>query len=64
MKPATPAAATGFVPGTQAAGIWGADPYGRYSHRYWNGTAWTDQVSTNGVQSVDPLGAAPQPPSA
>src|SRR5689334_8585591 len=34
---------------------WHADPTGRFDHRYWNGSEWTEHVSTNGVQSVDPL---------
>ena len=38
-----------------AAG-WFSDPYGRYEQRYWDGTAWTEHVSTQGTQSVDPLG--------
>jgi Scramblase/Protein of unknown function (DUF2510) len=28
---------------------------GRHQLRYWDGQAWTEHVSTNGVQSVDPL---------
>lgn len=36
-----------------AAG-WHADPSGRHEHRYWDGAAWTDQVSDGGVASVDP----------
>ena len=27
----------------------------RHQLRYWNGTAWTDHVSNNGVQGTDPL---------
>ena len=34
---------------------WYPDPMGRHQMRYWNGTAWTEHVTTNGVQSVDPL---------
>lgn len=41
---------------THPAG-WYADPYGRYQQRYWDGSAWTEHVSTNGAQTVDPLGA-------
>lgn len=40
---------------SQAAG-WFHDPYGRFEQRYWDGTAWTEHVSTGGAQSVDPLG--------
>ena len=39
----------------QAAG-WLSDPYGRFQQRYWDGTAWTGHVATNGVQQVDPMG--------
>jgi hypothetical protein len=38
---------------------WLSDPLGRYQFRYWNGTEWTDQVSTNGSHEADPLGLAP-----
>lgn len=41
----------------QAAG-WFNDPYGRFQQRYWNGSAWTEHVATNGVQQVDPMGAS------
>jgi len=34
---------------------WYADPMGRHQLRYWDGTAWTEHVTTNGVQTVDPL---------
>ena len=34
---------------------WHADPTGRHQVRYWDGTAWTDHVSDQGVQSVDPM---------
>ncbi len=36
---------------------WFNDPYGRFQQRYWNGTAWTEHVATNGVATADPLGA-------
>lgn len=35
---------------------WHADPSGRHHHRWWDGTRWTDAVSTNGTTSTDPLG--------
>lgn len=38
-----------------AAG-WYADPSGRHEFRWWNGTQWTDAVSTAGVQATDPVG--------
>ena len=34
---------------------WHPDPMGRHQLRYWDGTAWTDHVSDNGVQASDPL---------
>ncbi|MCU1596034.1 MAG: scramblase, partial [Frankiales bacterium] len=45
---------------TPAAG-WYADPTGTFDQRWWNGTAWTDQVVHGGQQTVSPLptGAAP-----
>lgn len=36
---------------------WYPDPMGRHQLRYWNGTEWTEHVSNNGAQSVDPLKA-------
>lgn len=39
-----------------------ADPYGRAEMRYWDGTRWTDNVTNNGVPSVDALVAPPSPP--
>ena len=34
---------------------WYPDPMGRHEMRYWDGLAWTDHVTTNGVQGTDPL---------
>lgn len=34
---------------------WYDDPTGRFDHRYWDGTAWTDSVSKQGVPSQDPM---------
>jgi uncharacterized protein YxjI len=36
---------------------WFPDPNGRHQHRYWDGTAWTDHVSDNGITSIDPVNA-------
>jgi hypothetical protein len=33
---------------------WYADPGGRFDHRYWDGTAWTEHVSQAGVASTAP----------
>jgi hypothetical protein len=43
---------------TDYAAGWYNDPYGRFQQRYWNGAAWTEHVTTNGVQQVDPMGAS------
>ena len=40
---------------------WYPDPTGRAQLRYWDGTTWTDHVSTNGQQSTDPISGAPSP---
>jgi hypothetical protein len=34
---------------------WHADPGGAFDHRYWDGTAWTEHVSTAGVVSTAPV---------
>jgi Protein of unknown function (DUF2510) len=49
--------------GGQPAG-WYADPSTRNDHRYWDGSAWTDQVSRGGVQGIDPLQPQPVQPVA
>ena len=33
---------------------WYPDTAGRFELRYWNGSAWTEHVSRNGQQSIDP----------
>lgn len=33
---------------------WYPDPWGRHEHRYWDGTQWTEHVSSHGTQKVDP----------
>jgi len=62
--PQAPGQAPGFAgqpsptaarPATVIAGQWAADPYGRFQNRYWNGTQWTEHVSSNGVNSIDPI---------
>ena len=40
---------------------WYADPLGRFELRYYNGTAWTADVSTGGSRFVDPMGLAVGP---
>lgn len=36
---------------------WYPDPVGRHEYRWFDGSNWTDQVSSHGRQSVDPLNA-------
>ena len=43
------------------AADWYADPMGRHQYRYWNGTAWTDDVADNGVAATDPLNPPGRP---
>ena len=33
---------------------WYADPSGRYNYRYWDGSEWTNQVSSGGASALDP----------
>jgi hypothetical protein len=40
---------------------WNPDPSGRHEYRYWDGSNWTDDVSDNGVTSIDPVAAAGGP---
>ena len=41
---------------------WQPDPTNRHELRWWDGTAWTDHVSDQGVVGVDPLVAPPAQP--
>jgi hypothetical protein len=34
---------------------WQADPTGRYPHRWWDGSRWTDRVTNGNFQATDPL---------
>ena len=43
---------------------WHPDPTGRHEYRYWEGGAWTDDVSDGGATSVDPIDGAPAPTAA
>lgn len=42
----------------QPAG-WQPDPTGRHELRYWDGSKWTDDVSSRGLQGKDDLSTAP-----
>jgi hypothetical protein len=61
LETSAPTATTMSAPAQASAGTapevparWAKDPSGRYELRYWNGSAWTEHVSTGGVQSIDP----------
>jgi len=43
------------VAGPHAPPDWHRDPTGRHEQRYWDGEAWTDQVSDAGQVTTDPL---------
>jgi uncharacterized protein YxjI len=42
---------------------WYPDPSGRHEHRYWDGTRWTEHVSSHGRQSVDTDTSSRPPPT-
>jgi Protein of unknown function (DUF2510) len=43
---------------------WYPDPNGAHQLRYFDGSAWTEHVSDNGLQSVSPLAPTPTPTTA
>ena len=43
------------VPTTDDGPGWYSDPGRRFDHRYWDGTAWTEHVSTGGAASIAPV---------
>src|SRR3954451_18319497 len=49
--PAPVAAPTAALP----AAMWAADPTGRHQYRWWDGSVWTPNVSSNGVVAQDPV---------
>ena len=52
------------APAPVMAGSWHSDPLGRYALRFYDGAAWTDNVSSgNGSQEKDPLGTSPSAPA-
>lgn len=40
---------------------WYPDPSGRHEQRYWNGTAWTQDVANGGVDSTEQLSSRGKP---
>ena len=42
---------------------WYPDPSGRHEHRYWDGTRWTEHVSSHGRQGVDADTSSRPPPT-
>lgn len=42
---------------------WYPDPAGRHEYRWFDGTRWTDHVSSHGKQSLDPLPASAHVPA-
>lgn len=46
------------TPESEHAANWYPDPLGRAELRYYDGTQWTEHVSTNGEQQIDPFGTA------
>lgn len=48
-------------PPSQPQPGWHPDPYSRHEYRYWDGAAWTDQVSDRGAVSSDPPMASAAP---
>jgi uncharacterized protein YxjI len=54
------------TPGTETpnyAPNWYPDPWGRHEHRYYDGTNWTEHVSSHGRPSVDPPGGTANLPT-
>src|SRR6476646_756294 len=47
-------------PGGEPAG-WQPDPTGKHQYRYWDGKAFTDNVSDAGATSIDPYTPAGAP---
>ena len=45
---------------TNVDAMWHSDPTRRHQYRFWDGEAWTQHVSDNGVASIDPLPRAVQ----
>lgn len=50
---ALPSTSSTRPPPPSSPAQWATDPYGRFELRYWDGTRWTEHVSSRGVQSVE-----------
>jgi uncharacterized protein YxjI len=48
---------------TSPAAGWYADPFGRAEARYYNGTEWTEHVSSHGRTAIDPPGGGSHVPT-
>lgn len=46
---------------SESPASWHPDPTGRHELRYWDGSAWTDHVSDQGVTGTDPVDAPSAP---
>ena len=58
-----PVGSLGAMTDTGNPANWHPDPFGRHELRYWDGTQWTEHVSSHGKQSIDPpSGQARCPP--
>ncbi len=55
VAPVVPLAPTPAATPVLPAAEWHPDPAGRFQYRYWDGTAWTAYVSTDGQSYLDPL---------
>lgn len=40
--------------GSSSPASWHHDPFGRHELRYWDGSQWTEHVSSHGRQAIDP----------
>jgi Protein of unknown function (DUF2510) len=54
-SPVHDAYSSGYTTGPPRPSQWHPDPSGRHQHRLWDGAQWRDQVSDDGVISIDPV---------
>lgn len=56
-RPNTPRGTNAATGGNHERHIgWHADPFGRFQHRWWDGTAWTEKTRSANVAAIDPPG--------